>query len=173
MTPAGGAIRLDRWARNIVPVVITLLMVIIGVTPVPVPYYAIVAPSLPLMAVYYWAVLRPELMPRTAVFAIGLLQDVLSGVPLGVNALVLLLAHAVLLHQRRYLVGKSFWMFWLGFVMLAPAAGVLIWLLVAILRGALIAPDATMFNILMTIAVFPLLAWILSHTQRALIGQGN
>lgn len=173
MNLAGGTARLDRWARNVVPVAITLLIVLIGVTPMPVPYYAVVAPSLPLMAIYYWVVLRPDLMPRTAVFAIGLIHDALSGVPLGVNALVFLLAHALLTSQRRFLVGKSFWLFWLGFVMLAPAAGVLIWLLMTLLRGTLVAPDAALFNMLMTIAVFPLLAWILFHTQRALVGQGD
>ncbi len=171
MNLAGGTARLDRWARNIVPVVITLFLVFIGVAPIPVPYYAVVAPSLPLMAVYYWVVLRPDLMPRTAVFAIGVVHDALTGVPLGVSALVLLLAHAILSSQRRFLVGKSFWVFWLGFVMLAPAAGALTWLLMTLLRGALVAPDATLFNVLMTIAVFPLLAWLLFHMQRALVGQ--
>ena len=173
MNLVGGAARLDRWARNIIPIVITLFMVVISVTPIPVPYSVAIAPSLPLMAVYYWVVLRPELMPRTAVFAIGLVHDALIGAPLGVNALVLLLAHAILSSQRRYLVGKSFWLFWLGFVILAPAAGALTWVLMSILRGALVAPDATLFNLLMTIAVFPLLAWILFHTQRALVGQGD
>ncbi|MHA1564512.1 MAG: rod shape-determining protein MreD [Alphaproteobacteria bacterium] len=173
MNLVGGAARLDRWARNIIPIVITLFLVLISVTPIPVPYSVAIAPSLPLMAVYYWVVLRPELMPRTAVFAIGLVHDALSGVPLGVNALVLLLTHAILSSQRRYLVGKSFWLFWLGFVILAPAAGALTWALMSILRGTLVAPDATLFNLLMTIAVFPLLAWILFHTQRALVGQGD
>jgi len=148
-------------------------MVLVSVTPMPIPYSVAIAPSLPLIAVYYWVVLRPELMPRAAVFAIGLIHDALTGVPLGVNALLLLLAHAILMSQRRYLVGKSFWLFWLGFVILAPAAAALNWVLMSILRGALVAPEATLFNLLMTIAVFPLLAWILFHTQRVLVGQGS
>ena len=42
-----------------------------------------------LMAVYYWSAYRPTLVPLWFVFFMGLLLDLLSGAPIGLNALVL------------------------------------------------------------------------------------
>lgn len=168
MTPASIVVRLGRWARNLLPIAITIALVLIGVARLQIPHYAVIAPSLPLMAVYYWTVFRPDLMPRLAVFGIGLLQDALAGLPLGVNALVLLLLHAVVISQRRFLIGKPFWVFWWGFLLVAPAAAGLTWAIMSILRGALIAPGAAVFHLLLTIVAFPILCWVLLRAQRVL-----
>ncbi len=122
MALTGYALRLHHWARSLIPVTLSLLLVLVAILPLPVPYYSVVAPALPLMAVYYWSVYRPDLMPHVAVFIIGLLVDIFAGTPIGVNALVLLLVQVVVAAQRRLLVGKSFWMLWLGFLLVAPGA---------------------------------------------------
>jgi rod shape-determining protein MreD len=82
--------RLDLWARNSTPFGIAVLLVILNVVPTSIPDYATISPTLALIAVYHWAIYRPNLLPLTAVFALGLLQDILSGAPLGVYALVFL-----------------------------------------------------------------------------------
>ena len=46
-------------------------------------------PLLGLMPVYFWCLVRPDLMTPAAVFAIGVLQDMLSGGPPGVWTAVL------------------------------------------------------------------------------------
>ena len=168
MTPSNLLLRLGRSTRNLLPVTITVALVLVGVARLQIPGYAVVAPSLPLMAVYYWTVFRPDLMPRLAVFGIGLLQDALAGLPLGVNAVVLLLLHAVVSSQRRFLVGKPFWVFWWGFMLVAAAAVGLTWGIVSVLRGAFIAPSAAVFHLILTIAAFPVLCWFLFRTQRVL-----
>ena len=76
----------------------------------------------PLMAVYHWAIFRPRLLPAYAVFLAGLLQDILSGAPLGVNALVFLVAYGVVLSQKKFFTGKSFLILWLGFALVAETS---------------------------------------------------
>jgi len=47
--------------------------------------------ALMLAAVYYWSVTRARAVARVAAFALGLFQDLLTGAPLGSNALILVL----------------------------------------------------------------------------------
>ena len=47
------------------------------------------APLLALMPVYFWCLVRPDLMSPAAAFVIGMLEDILSGGPPGVWARVL------------------------------------------------------------------------------------
>ncbi|MFQ5974593.1 MAG: rod shape-determining protein MreD, partial [Alphaproteobacteria bacterium] len=82
--------RVLQWARSLVPITITALLILMAALPLPLPFYGVAAPWLPLMGVYYWAILRPDLMPRSAVFAIGLFQDALMGTPLGLSAVIYL-----------------------------------------------------------------------------------
>ena len=71
---------LDIAARKLTPFLFTLALVIINLIPLHLPGYAAISPNMVLMAVYYWALHRPSLMPAIAVFIIGLSQDFLSGV---------------------------------------------------------------------------------------------
>lgn len=157
-------------ARRVVPGFTTLLLVFLAHLHLPFPFYADIAPALPLMGVYYWVTFRPDLMPRLLVFAIGLFQDALIGAPFGLSALVYLLVHTFVLSQRRFLVGKPFWVFWCGFAIVAPSAGTLTWLLASALRGAILPSDVVLGGIAMTVVAFPIIAWFLLRTQRWLVG---
>ena len=69
------------------------------------PAASTLAPDIVLIAVFYWTVHRPDLMRLWTVFVIGLLSDVLSGTPLGVHPLVLVLVHAAIISQHKMFRG--------------------------------------------------------------------
>src|SRR5262249_6990280 len=98
----------DLWARQLWPFLLTFLLLLASAVPLPVPAYAAVAPSFLAMAVYFWTLHRPNLMPSSAVFVLGLLQDLISGAPVGASAIVLLALRFAVLSQRRVLAGGSF-----------------------------------------------------------------
>ena len=168
MTDDTGVGRVDRWGRGILPLLSIVVLVFLSVANPPLPLYASIAPSLPLMGVYCWVLLRPDLTPRSAVFAIGLLQDGLTGFPLGVHALVYLISHPVLLAQRRFLVRNSFLSFWWGFALLAPSASFMTWLLLSVLRGGVFPPLGILAGLLAAILAFPAIAWVMTKLRRAL-----
>src|SRR5271154_2136448 len=93
--------RLDHAARTALPFVTTLLCVLLGAAAWPVPYLGAVAPPLALMAVYYWAIHRPDLLRPWMVFVIGFLNDAVHDMPLGLSALLFVAAHQVVFRQRR------------------------------------------------------------------------
>lgn len=159
--------------RRVIPGLTTLLLVFLTHLHLPLPFYADVAPALPLIGIYYWVVFRPDLMPRILVFVIGLFQDALIGAPFGLSAIVYLLAHEFVFSQRRFLLGKPFWIFWSGFGIVAPAATALTWLIVSALRGAVLPSGVMLTSIGLTVLIFPAIVWFLLHSQRWLVGAAD
>jgi len=160
-------------SRRVVPGLTILLLILLAQLPLPLPFFPDITPALPLMAIYYWVVFRPDLMPRILVFALGLFQDALIGAPFGLTALIYLLAHGFVLNQRRFLAGKPFWVFWAGFAIVTPVAMFLNWLLASILRGAILPTDVVLMSMLLTVIMFPAIAWALLHCQRWLVGSAE
>jgi rod shape-determining protein MreD len=80
------------------------------------------------------------------------------------------LVQALVLNQRRFIVGKPFWVFWSAFALVAPIAAFAVWLLASVARGTLLAPGTAFVALIMTIVLFPAIAWLLVRTQRHLIG---
>jgi rod shape-determining protein MreD len=157
--------KLDAGARQLTPFGLTLLLSLIGVVPLHVLGLGAVAPVLPLIAIYHWALYRPHLMPAVAVFVIGLLQDTLTGTPIGGSAAVFVIVHGVVNTQRRFFFRKSFAIVWLGFALVSTGAFVVTWVLVSVFYGVLIHPAALFFQAFLTLGCFPLLSWALLRWQ--------
>jgi len=161
--------RLDLAARHAAPGAITLFVVLLGVVPLGMPFYGPIAPVLVLMPVYYWTVHRPDLVPFWLVFLAGAVHGVLTGAPLGLHAAVLLLCQALVMAQRRFLVGKSFFVLWWGFLTVAVIATTLEWLFFGLFLTAPMPPEPVAFRALLTTALFPLFAWIFGQVTRGFL----
>lgn len=160
------AARAALLLRSLLPAAVTLVAVLLAAVPFGVPFFAVVTPFLSLMAVYYWSIYRPDLLPPAAVFAIGILQDVLTGSPVGLLALVLLLVRALAVSQRRILRGQAFVVEWAGFLLVAAGAGAAAWLLVSAYRFAVVPPSPFAVQALLTAAMYPLGSWVLARAAR-------
>lgn len=145
-----------------------LALVIVGQLPFSLPGHASVTPFFVLMAVYYWELHRPDLLPVLAVFPIGLLQDALEGEPLGVNAFVLVAVSWIVVSQQRFFKGKPFLVVWWGFAMVALLAAVARWGLISALFGLAVSPWAIAFELALTIALYPVLTVAFSLAHRTL-----
>ncbi len=161
--------RLDIIARSLSPLAMTVLLIMIGMVPLQIPDMAPVIPAMALIAVYYWAVHRPDLMTVWAIFAVGLFQDLVSGGHLGVGILALLMVHAVIDTQRRFFVRSSFQALWFLFAVVAAAALYLMWLLNCLLQGVFLEVRPVLFQYLTTVAAYPCLAWLFAQAQKAFL----
>lgn len=161
--------KLDSLARKLTPCGLTFLLILVSQIPFHLPGMARIAPLLPLIAVFHWAIQRPDLMPASAVFMTGLLVDLLSGAPVGVNALVLLTVYGVVVTQRRFFLGKTFPVSWLGFVLVGAGASLLSWTLVTAYYVTPMPMDAVAFQYLMSVALYPLPAWLFLRWQQVFL----
>jgi len=161
--------RLDVWARNLLPLLLTLAMMIVGMAPLPLPHFLPLGPGLALISVYYWGLHRPGLLPAPAVFAVGVLGDLLGMAPLGVGTLVILLVYGVALSQRRAFLGQPFLVVWWGFMMIAAGAMSVGWIFATLVAGAALDPKPVIFAYLMTVALYPAVADVFARAQRAFL----
>lgn len=161
--------RLDRAARHVAPFVITVMLVVLNAIPLPVPDYRSIVPLIPLMAIYYWALYRPDLMPIGAVFLVGILEDVLTGAPLGLNTLLFLLVHSLIRSRRRMIAGKGFAVVWIVFMLVVLGAGIVSWLVASLLYDAPIRLEPVATQLMLTLVLYPCLAWLLIRVQRAFL----
>ncbi|MFC4350167.1 rod shape-determining protein MreD [Fodinicurvata halophila] len=158
--------RLDSAARAVVPFVLTLLLLLLSLLPFSTPDYAPVVPSLAMPAVYYWVVFRPDLMPLWATFLIGLIQDLLTGVPLGTGIMMLLVLHLLVTGQRRIFTTATFAMLWVIFALFAALVYALGWVLAALLMPMTPSEGPVILQYALTVASYPCLAWLLGRAQQ-------
>ena len=159
--------RVDSGARLALPFAITLLFTLLGVITWPLPYFGEVAPPLALIAVYYWAVHRPDLVRPYMAFLIGLLNDILHDLPLGLSALIFVGTHQLVYSQRRFFAGHSFFMMWWGFALTILLVLLAEWILLGLWRWQLIPFMSVFMQAVLAIVIFPLPCWLLIRLQRA------
>ncbi len=162
---------LDEWARKFAPFAVTVILALIAVLRIPAPGFIDFAPMLPVIAVFYWSLYRPELLPPVAVFAIGLLVDSLSGTPLGVNALLLLAVCAFVRSQRLLLEPRGFVLHWFALAIVVVLFESLRWALMSLLGGTFLEVGPPAYRVGLAIALYPFLSWLLLRVHLAFLKQ--
>ena len=149
---------LQRLLKTAGPTLVGLFCVLLVSLPVrPFGGYAPM-PVLPLIAVYFWTVQAPAQLPSPSVFLIGLLQDFLSGGPLGLWPAVYLCVQYVVLTQRAYFAGREIQVLWVGFGVAAAMASVMIWLVTSLLNGRVLSVGPLLWIMSATVLVYPVFA---------------
>ena len=166
---AGTLSRIDLALRSVTPFLMTVALILLGAMPLSMPVDLPITPALGLMAVFYWSVYRPDLLPAVAVFALGLLQDLISGAPLGITAVIWLGTFGIVLNQRKIFLGKPFAMSWWGFSMVAVAAGAARWLISSALAGHLLDAHRMTAELAATVVLFPLAVSLFVATHRRVL----
>jgi len=161
--------KIDIAFRQALPFASAFLAALLMVTQTHVPFLNSVMPSLTLCVVYFWAVHRPELFGLFSAFVIGLIQDLLSGVPLGLMTLTLLLTQSGVASQSLFFRDKPFIVHWWGFAIVAAYAAILTWIVAAIVLG-LVAPfSQVLISAILTILIFPLVFWMCNIIERRIM----
>jgi rod shape-determining protein MreD len=155
-------------ARLAAPQVLLGLMVVLSVLSLPVPHAGEVRPSLVLMTVYYWAIYRPTLVPPALCFTVGLLLDILSGMPLGLNALTLVAVQWIVRDQRRFLMGQPYMAIWAVFGLVAMLTAGLQWGLYGLLHQAWTPLLPLAASVVFSLLLFPLVTLLLIFVHRLL-----
>lgn len=126
--------RLDFLVRMIVPYSVMGLFFVLNIISLPHPFNGAVQIPFIVISIYYWAIYRPTLIPAGVILVTGLLFDVLTGAPIGLNGLLFLTIYWVVADQRRFLTAQSFVMIWLGFGVLYAVVLVIYWFAFSILQ---------------------------------------
>ena len=166
-TPA--SVRLLIVLRSVSPFLLAGFLIMCTMMPVGSVAAGYALPNVALMLVYYWSIHRSDLMTSWAAAGIGLVQDLWSGGPLGLNMLILLLTRRFMADQQRLFAIRPFGFGWAGLAVVATAAGALSWLIACMSATQLIAPTPVIVHTLVTIAAYPLLGWLFGRFQQLVV----
>lgn len=152
--------------KSVIPFFTVVFLIIIMVLPYNMPLIGDIMPYLTLIGVYYWSVFKPEYMPVSVVFAIGILQDILLGSPLGLTSLLLVVVQQFIFFQGRRFLERDFLFNWFVFVMIVIGFGTLTWIIVSLYFRVFLDYIGIIGQILLTIAFYPLVTWLLGIMKK-------
>ena len=160
---------LETVLRLIIAYALLLFLFLLNLTALPIPYAGLIKPHLVLMAVYYWSIFRPTLVPTWLCFVVGLLLDILSGMPTGLQAFILVLAQSLVRDQRKFLMAQPYISLWAIFGAVAAMAAGVQWLLFGLaneMQWPSLVPVGA--SVLVTLGLFPLVTMALIATHKFL-----
>lgn len=158
----------DFGLKSVLPFFTILLLIIIMVLPYNIPLIGDIMPFLTLIGVYYWSVFKPELVPVSVVFVLGLLQDILLGSPLGLMSLLLVVVQQFIFYQGRQFLERDFLFNWFVFVMIVIGFGVLSWGITSFYLRVFLNFVDVIGQILLTIAFYPVITGIFGWIKKAI-----
>jgi len=144
-----------RLLKAAAPTLLGIFGVIILALPVRLFEGFVPTPIIPLVVVFFWSIYDPDLMPSVSVFFIGLLQDLLTGGPLGLWAAVYLVTQYIVLSQRAYFLGREQKVVWLGFAMAALGASMILWLVMSLMAGLMLPVRGLLYQMFATVMIYP------------------
>jgi rod shape-determining protein MreD len=161
--------RLDQNARRLLPALSTLTLGLIAILPIDIPRWGEMAPPLMLIGVFYWSLVRPDLMQPATAFTLGLVEDLVTGAPIGSGALIMVLTQWIMRGQQRFLANRPFLLLWAAFLPVVAIATGLEWLVYATLTFHPVPILIALARMALGIVLFPVVAWLaLIPVHRAL-----
>ena len=157
--------------RRFVPVATALVAVVVDLMPLPSAAPLAVGPLTTLCVLFFWCIYQPQLLGPLSIFGVCLLLDAAAGLPLGLTALAALLGRALLGSRHTLLQAYGFPVVWGCFMLAATLVLSLRWALACLAWWHLFAYRPILIEILLTIVVYPLIAWPLGALQPWLRGR--
>jgi rod shape-determining protein MreD len=159
-----------RVLTALVPLFCGLLAALVGNIPVSILAGKVPPPLLALVPVYFWCLVRPDLMTPAAALTIGFAEDLLSGGPPGVWTLAFVLTYALVAGQRDSFAGLSGLAAVVGFGAAAAVACASAYVTVAMLYWHLPPAAPILAELAMTVIFYVPTAFVIGVLHHRFIG---
>lgn len=156
---------IETIGRFCVPYIIMFMLFILNIIFITSSEVSDLNIPLTVMAIYYWSIYRPMIIPPMLVFAAGVCFDALSGWPIGISSVIFLLLRQGVSSQRVFLTSQPFIVIWLGFTGAIIVTLFLQWLIFGLIYWQWSPITTSALTIIASVLMFPLisLAMHLSH----------
>ncbi len=158
-----------NYFQRLLPMFFSLFLILLSYVPLDFVLSSNIRPAIGLVCVYYWIIHRPDIFNLFSVFILGLIEDILSSVPLGTNIFSLLVLYVLLLNLGRFFNGKPFIVTWYGFAMLSLLTLFCKWLIVSIYYGQFLSLVQVVFSYCFSVAAYPILSLLNAFVQNYLL----
>jgi len=165
-----GGVTGGRFLSNTIPVLLSLAGVAITNLPFSILGSWIPSPMYALMPIYFWCLVRPDLMSPGWAFVIGVIHDMLSGGPPGIWAASFVATYAVIDRQRDAFAGLSGWGAILGFATAALVACTAQYLIYSLYWWRLMPVSGSIKEFAVTSLLYIPVAFLLAFIHHRFVG---
>jgi len=123
------------------------------------------APLFPLIALFVWSVRYPRFVPPWVIFVVGILQDLLTGGPLGMWAISYLLAFAIARLRTTEPSAREFILLVARSSLMTGIATLVAWVAGSLSIGQPADPTSLVTEGVITLIVFPAFCWLFARKR--------
>ncbi|QIK79668.1 rod shape-determining protein MreD [Sphingomonas piscis] len=127
-------------------------------------------PDFGLLALLGWRLLRSDPWPAWWAAPLGLANDLIAGLPVGLSAFLWPACMLILDLLDRRTMWRDYWIEWLLATLLLMASSWVRWR-VDVITGAQLEYNAAVPSLLLSIFVFPIAAWLVTMVDRWRLGR--
>lgn len=158
----------EGLVAKVVPALLTLFIALLTAIPTSLFGKGDMTPAFTLLSIFYWGVYSPGSLPYSFLFILGLLQDSLSGMPLGGSSFINI-GVAYLLHSQRKLMGRAlFGTVWLTCILLVATAAMTQWSIMCVYSGQTYPFAGAMLRAAVTCIAYPPMHLLLTQVYKRL-----
>jgi len=165
-----GSIMGGKVLANLLPVLCGLIGAFAANLPISLLSGMVPPPLLALMPVYFWCLVRPDLMSPGWVFVIGMAHDIVSGEPPGIWAAAFVATYAAVDKQRDAFAGLSGWGAILGFATAALIACTTHYAITSMYRWQMLPLSGSIKEFAVTSLLYIPVAFVLGYLHRRFVG---
>jgi rod shape-determining protein MreD len=159
-----------RLITSLFPALIAAGLVVVANLPISFTGGLLPPPVLALAAVYYWTLVRPDLMPPFIVLLVGLLEDLLSGGPPGLWAAGFVAAYALADRQRETFAGLTGAGALMSFAAVMLLAGTIAYAVASAVYLRLAPLPPLLVESISTVLFYPLVAKSMRWVHQRVVG---
>jgi rod shape-determining protein MreD len=159
-----------RFLAALVPFGLAILGTVIANIPISFTAGLLPAPLFGLMAVYFWGLMRPDLMPPWAVLVAGLAEDLLSGGAPGIWATSFVLSYVFMDRQRDSLAGLAGFGAIIGFAAALLVAMATAFVIVAVYYWRLPPATPAVAAFAVNVVWYIPAIWLMDKVQHHVVG---
>ncbi len=146
-----------------------LLLVFIGLMILPFWLPGPILPQLSFLGLIYWCIRRPDLIHPSVAFAVGLIQDLVMGGAIGIEASLFALTCFALSSQSGVFASRPFHFEWMMVAGLMLAHQIIFAVLAATLWPGALSWVGLILQGLISFAIYPLIIWLCAKVQRNIV----
>ncbi|EJW21601.1 hypothetical protein IMCC14465_13970 [alpha proteobacterium IMCC14465] len=144
----------NRLIPTIVPGLIAVLSILIPKVPVGQVFDVVPAPGLILIVVFFWSLVDPDRFSIFFIFFLGLLEDILTGTPLGMWSLILIALHYSTAGQGTTLLTRGKITKWAVFSLFCLLSYLAVYFLIGQVYGTVPAFKVILIPFILTVICF-------------------
>lgn len=151
---------INSFLRLLAPKAMAILLILFSFLPFKLTGMSYFIPLFDIMIIYYWSIYHPKLFPEWFVLLMGILQDILYGLPIGVTALSNLIFREIIVSRRRFFIKETFVTIWLNFAMFSFIAAGLKWMIASIVFNELFSGEIMLIQWMLTASLYAWMHWL-------------